>query len=143
MQVDIYIQIYIIQESNSIVVSFLDMYLELQYSTTSPKLNTELLQTLMGNNDLQQTIDSNDLNKCVEDLANFTVVVMNKFVPEKKLRVRQHSSSWARESEVQEARFQWNLAHSKALKYNTLAAWHKYNKLRNKATALLRSGKYS
>ena len=97
----------------------------------------------MGTDNLQQTTDSNDLNKCVEDLTNFTVVVMNKVVPEKQLRVRQHSSPWAQESEVQEAGFQRNLAHRKALKYNTLVAWHKYRQLRNKATAILRSAKSS
>ena len=48
-----------------------------------------------------------------------------------------------REPEVCEARIKRNLAHRKALKCNTPEAWRNYRKLRNKATAVLRSAKSS
>ena len=97
----------------------------------------------MNSDALKHITDMSDLDKCVECFTLFTAAVMNKVLPEKRLRVKQNSLPWAREPEVCEARIKKNLAHRKAIKYNTPKAWLIYRRLRNKTTAAPRSAKSS
>ena len=58
-----------------------------------------------------------DLDNCVESFTHYITPVMNKVLPEKRLRVKQNSLPWAREPEVCEARIKRNLAHEKGIEY--------------------------
>ena len=97
----------------------------------------------MTNDALEHITHMRNLDNSVESFTHLITAVINKVLPEKTLRVKQNSLPWAREPEVCEARIKRNLAHWKAIKCNTPEAWSNYTKLRNKATAVLRSAKSS
>ena len=71
------------------------------------------MHKLMNNsNALEHITHMRNLDNSVESFTHFiTALVMNKVLPEKRLRVKQNSLPWARESEVCEARIKRNLAH--------------------------------
>jgi len=55
-----------------------------------------------------------DLDNCV---TRYITAVMNKVLPEKRLRVKQNSLPWAQEPEVCETRIKRNLSHKEAIEY--------------------------
>ena len=65
-----------------------------------------------NSNALEHITHIRNLDNSVESFTHFiTALVMNKVLPERRLRVKQNFLPWAREAEVCEARIKRNLAH--------------------------------
>ena len=78
------------------------------------KLNSDLLHKLMNSNALEHITRMRDLDNFV---TRYITAVMNKVLPEKRLRVKQNSLPWAQEPEVCETRIKRNLSHKEAIEY--------------------------
>ena len=107
------------------------------------KLDPALLQTIFTDevwNDVLSFDNVSDAAEC------FTVVLqelMELLIPVRRVRIKQHTSPGAADSEVIVACCKRDKAHCLALKTGDPLLWQEYSSALNKANKLLRKAKYA
>jgi len=100
------------------------------------KLDPALLQTIYSDEIWNDVLSFDNVSDAVEC---FTIVLQELH----RVRIKQHTSPWAADSEVIAARCKRDEAHRQALKTGDPLLWQEYRSARNKANKLLRKAKYS
>ena len=108
------------------------------YSRRYNKLDTCTLERALLDDTWMEIFDQYDVNVSTEVFAIVMKFLLDALVPRKRIRVKQPSNPWSRDSEIATARRHRDWLHRRALKSGLAEDWAVYKKCRNKVTTMVR-----
>lgn len=113
----------------------------LMYVRSYRKLDPTLLHDIYTDKVWDDVFSFDNVSDIVECFTAMLQELMELLVPLRRVRVKQHVSPWAADSEVFAARRERDKAYCQALDTGDPVAWRRYRSARNKVNKMLRRAK--